>query len=77
MVSVERILEYSRLPAEGDAKRSIPVAKDWPQSGKISFEHVSLKYATDLPYVLHDVSLVINAAEKVFGIFNCYLRNKL
>lgn len=70
MVSVERILEYTNLPPEGDPKRAVKISKEWPQRGEIIFDHVSLRYAADLPHVLHDVSFVIKPSDKVNSFFN-------
>ncbi len=37
----------------------------WLTQGKIEFENVSLSYAPDLPPVLRDISLRIEAGERV------------
>eukprot|EP01147_Barroeca_monosierra_P004350 gene4350-6642_t len=70
MTSVERVLEYSQLPSEDDTKHSnydvdssqLPA---WPEHGSLTFSHVNLYYDIGLPNVLHDVSFVINAGEKI------------
>lgn len=67
MVSVERVVDYSKLQSEAplvtDEKLTLP--DDWPQNGEISVEKASLKYFDDSPVVLKGVSFTINAKEKV------------
>ncbi|KAK9376897.1 P-loop containing nucleoside triphosphate hydrolase protein [Lipomyces chichibuensis] len=65
-VSVERILEYSRLPSEAPAiipNRRPPAA--WPTAGELVFEHYSTRYRQGLDLVLKDISLHIKPREKV------------
>jgi len=38
---------------------------EWPQNGKISFENVELRYSSELPAVLHNVTFTVQAGEKV------------
>ena len=65
MTSVERIVEYTDIPAEplnigdevGDEK--------WPQNGEITLKDVSLSYDKNLPDVLKNISLNIRPGEKV------------
>ncbi|CAG0897047.1 unnamed protein product [Darwinula stevensoni] len=67
MVSVERIMEYSRLKEEA-ALESPPDKKPplgWPSEGHVKFEHVSLRYAPDSSPVLKDLTFTIAAKEKV------------
>lgn len=64
MTSVERIFEYSELPAEPDhGKKSPP--KEWPQKGSIEFDGVFLKYSEDDPFVLKNLTFGILAKEKI------------
>lgn len=67
MISVERVLDYTRLPSEAplestDDKRPPP---GWPQHGQISVEHVNLQYTPGGPIVLKDLTFTIHAQEKV------------
>ncbi|CAN8022056.1 unnamed protein product, partial [Ixodes persulcatus] len=67
MTSVERVLEYSNLPAEADVD-SAPGKKppeSWPELGSISLEGVSLSYAPGEPPVLKDLRCHIKPREKV------------
>lgn len=65
MNSVERILQYSRLPSEGPFE--IPDKKpdaSWPHNGRIVLENLSVEYKKDLP-VLKNLNCVIKPREKV------------
>jgi ABC-type multidrug transport system fused ATPase/permease subunit len=67
MVSVERIKTYSEMPTEGalescaDQKPSF----DWPTSGAINFNQVSLRYRPGLPRVLRGLTFSVRAQEKI------------
>jgi ABC-type multidrug transport system fused ATPase/permease subunit len=68
--SVERVVEYLDLPQEPPAtiESSRPPAY-WPSSstkdGLIVVEDLVIKYAPELPPVLHNVSFTINAKERI------------
>lgn len=66
MTSIERIVEYTNIPAEplhtGIRK---PPSDQWPHQGEIEFKNVSLSYDKNLPNVLKDINLRIKPAEKV------------
>jgi ABC-type multidrug transport system fused ATPase/permease subunit len=67
MNSVERIRDYLRVDPEA-ARRSLPghePPKTWPQRGAIKVEHLTLRYAPDLPAVIHDVSFNVEPSAKV------------
>jgi ABC-type multidrug transport system fused ATPase/permease subunit len=67
MTSVKRIKEYSDLPKEA-AHESEPGKKppsDWPQTGRIVYDHVSLRYFEDEQPVLRDLTFEIRPREKV------------
>ena len=67
MVSVERIVEYQKLeqeaPAESD-KKAKPF-DDWPKTGKIEFDHMSLAYGNGQKPVLKDINCTIKGGEKI------------
>ncbi|KAF9054330.1 multidrug resistance-associated ABC transporter [Panaeolus papilionaceus] len=66
IVSVERILHQTQVTPE--APKEIPETKpegEWPSHGKIVFSHYSTRYRPELDLVLRDISLSINAREKV------------
>ncbi|KAJ6542780.1 multidrug resistance-associated ABC transporter [Mycena capillaripes] len=68
--SVERVVEYLDLPREPPAiiESQRPPAY-WPSSAKntslVSVENLELKYAPDLPAVLHDISFELKAGERI------------
>lgn len=64
MTSVERIKEYTSLEKERDVEETEP-DKDWPASGEILFDDVSLAYAKNLPFVLKDLLFEIYPGEKI------------
>ncbi|KAL6451454.1 YCF1 Metal resistance protein YCF1 [Candida maltosa Xu316] len=66
IVSVERILEYSRLTPE--APEIIPdhrPAQDWPNKGIVNFRDYSTRYRENLDLVLKNISFSINSSEKI------------
>ncbi|CUM67184.1 uncharacterized protein PRCAT00004877001 [Priceomyces carsonii] len=67
MNSVERLHEYAfDLPQEKDYKKTeFTPPPEWPPSGYIQFNHVSLRYRPNLPTVLKDLNFSIYPGEKV------------
>lgn len=69
MTSVERILEYTKLPSERSLKTEPEVlqklSKSWGNLGEIEFKNVSLKYSPNGEFVLRDLSFKIG--EKVLN----------
>ena len=65
MVSVERILEYSDLPPEAPSHTDLIPPVDWPTSGEIEFNNLSMTYPNTSRKVLNDISLHIPAGTKV------------
>ncbi len=66
IVSVERVLEYARLPSE--AAEVIPKHRpklSWPAQGAISFKDYSARYRPGLDLVLKNISLQITSHEKI------------
>ncbi|KAK9492604.1 P-loop containing nucleoside triphosphate hydrolase protein [Lipomyces doorenjongii] len=65
-VSVERILEYCRLPCEapGVIDNNRPPA-DWPAEGSVQFHDYSTRYRIGLDLVLKGINLHIKSGEKV------------
>lgn len=66
IVSVERVLEYSRLKSE--AAEIIPdhrPPQEWPQRGEIKFIDYSTKYRPELDLVLKKINLDIKPKEKI------------
>nr|XP_034841109.1 multidrug resistance-associated protein 4-like [Maniola hyperantus] len=66
MTSVERVLEYSVLPAEENMETAkILPPENWPSDGQMQFENVSLKYAEEDPPVLKNLTFTIKSGWKV------------
>lgn len=67
MNSVERIVHYG-TEIEEEAPHELPEKKQkahWPHQGEIHFQNVVLKYRPELPPVLRDMSMSIQAGEKI------------
>ena len=63
--SVERALEYTRLPQEAERIVSDNRPPDsWPQYGAIRLENLTVRYRAGLDPVLKDVSVSISGGEK-------------
>lgn len=66
IVSVERVLEYARLPSEAPEiihKHRPPVA--WPANGAVQFHKYSTRYRAGLDLVLKNINLDIKSHEKI------------
>ncbi|RYO99624.1 hypothetical protein DL764_006765 [Monosporascus ibericus] len=66
IVSVERVLEYARLPSEAPEiipHRRPPVA--WPANGAVQFHNFSTRYREGLDLVLKNINLDIKSHEKI------------
>lgn len=66
IVSVERVLEYARLPSEApeiNPNKRPPAA--WPASGTITFNNYSARYREGLDLVLKNIKLDIKSHEKI------------
>ena len=70
MTSVERIVEYSKLPSEppleSDKKHAPPA--DWPQYGNIEFRSLNLRYDKNSPRSLRNLTIRIDP--KVCTVFS-------
>lgn len=66
IVSVERILEYARLPSEApDVVFKHRPNIGWPAQGAVQFKNYSTRYRAGLDLVLKDITLDIEAHQKV------------
>lgn len=66
IVSVERVLEYARLPSE--ASEVIPKNRpknSWPAQGAVNFINYSTRYRQGLDLVLRNINLNIKSHEKI------------
>lgn len=63
-VSAERVNYYlDEIPQEPE--RGLEPPASWPLKGKIEIKDMSLRYAPDLPDVLHNINLVIEPGQRV------------
>ncbi|KAJ8082867.1 hypothetical protein PM082_008724 [Marasmius tenuissimus] len=65
MVALERVKEYSDLKREAPEFVEPRPPASWPNKGAIRCEELIIRYAPDLPDVLHRLSFEINPGEKV------------
>lgn len=67
MVSVERVCEYVKVPAEKtiDSDREILPSIYWPEDGEIVFKNLSMKYSESSQPSINNINLKINAKEKL------------
>ncbi|KAI4118912.1 MAG: hypothetical protein LQ345_001099 [Seirophora villosa] len=66
IVSVERVLEYARLPSEAPERISKNKPKiGWPAHGAVEITNYSTRYRPGLALVLKDINLDIKAHEKI------------
>ncbi|XP_048254590.1 multidrug resistance-associated protein 1-like [Haliotis rufescens] len=66
IVSVERIVEYTELPAEGawivDDQRPPP---EWPEGGQVELDNLQVRYRPELDLVLQGITARITPGQKV------------
>lgn len=65
MNSVERIITYAELPAEGDPTTPNDPPSSWPERGEVKFKNVEMAYREGLPLVLKGCSFDVRPGEKV------------
>lgn len=76
MTSVERVIEYSRLPPEAalESDKDKKPPKNWPSKGYIQYKNVSLTYNKNEPPVLKNLNFEIYPEEKVIIDYNLTLK---
>ncbi|KAJ7131700.1 multidrug resistance-associated ABC transporter [Mycena crocata] len=65
MVALERVKEYSELPREAPEFMEPRPPASWPATGAIRCEDLVIRYAPELPPVLHNLTFDIKPGEKV------------
>ncbi|KAJ7025509.1 multidrug resistance-associated ABC transporter [Mycena alexandri] len=65
MVGLERVKEYTELAQEGAEFIEPRPAPSWPEHGAIRCEDLVIRYAPELPDVLHKLSFDVKPGEKV------------
>lgn len=66
IISVERILEYTKLTREGETiVKEYRPDDNWPQNGNIEFKNYSTRYRETLDPVLKHISFKVKPSEKI------------
>ncbi|KAI8121627.1 putative multidrug resistance-associated protein lethal(2)03659 [Lucilia cuprina] len=68
MISVERVLEYTNLPAESPLETSglvKPKDPSWPSKGRIEFVNFYLKYSPKGEFILKNLNFTIESEQKI------------
>ncbi|KAJ7640732.1 multidrug resistance-associated ABC transporter [Mycena polygramma] len=65
MVALERVKEYSELTREAPEFMEPRPPASWPSTGAIRCEDLVIRYAPELPPVLHNLNFEINPGEKL------------
>ncbi|KAJ6495413.1 multidrug resistance-associated ABC transporter [Mycena sanguinolenta] len=65
MVALERVKEYSELAREAPEFMEPRPPASWPSTGAIHCEDLVIRYAPELPPVLHGLTFDVNPGEKV------------
>ena len=67
MTSVERILEYSKLPQEADLNSTDDKKpnENWPQNGRIEMKNMSISYDINSKPVLNNLCCLFKGGDKI------------
>ncbi|CAN6460904.1 unnamed protein product [Victoria cruziana] len=66
MISVERILQYSKITSEAPfISEECKPPKDWPSVGTISLNNLEIRYADHLPSVLRNITCTFPGKKKI------------
>ncbi|XP_078447581.1 ABC transporter C family member 3-like isoform X2 [Wolffia australiana] len=66
MISVERILQYSKIPSEGVlVNESCRPEPSWPAIGTVDFDDLHVRYGPNLPMVLKGISCKFPGGKKI------------
>ncbi|KAI9510285.1 ATP-binding cassette transporter [Russula earlei] len=65
MVALERVKEYTELQKESPEFVEPRPAASWPNKGEIACENLVVRYAPDLPDVLHNLNFSVEPGEKI------------
>ena len=63
--AIERVVEYMEIDQEADPITDYRPPPQWPTHGAIQVSNLQVRYADDLPSVLHDLSFTIKPQEKI------------
>lgn len=74
LIAVDRVKEYSNLPPEASWTTKMQTSlADWPQSGQIRFDNLSLRYSPYSQYILKKLNFTINPKVCRFFKINYFL----
>jgi ABC-type multidrug transport system fused ATPase/permease subunit len=65
MVALERIKEYSEVPQEAPEHVDPRPPASWPAEGAVEVKDLVIRYAPDLPDVLHSITFSVKPCEKI------------
>lgn len=67
MISVERVIEYCDLPSEAPLVKNDMdnYAESWPSKGNIDVQSLSVRYRSNLPLSLKELSFHIEGGSRV------------
>lgn len=65
LMSVERVMEYSKLEPEKQPAPSDKLPKNWPRNAKIEFRKVSYRHFTGAEPVIQELTFVVQPKEKI------------
>jgi len=65
LVSVERVVQYTKLPQEEEDFVEPRPPISWPDQGSIEFKDLQIRYREDLPLVLQGINAYIKPREKI------------
>ncbi|KAJ7784670.1 multidrug resistance-associated ABC transporter [Mycena metata] len=63
--NLERVADYLEIEQEPKPTRAGEPPAYWPASGDVRVEHLSAKYSSDGPTILHDISFSLKSGERV------------
>ncbi|KAF9072745.1 P-loop containing nucleoside triphosphate hydrolase protein [Rhodocollybia butyracea] len=64
-ITIERIRQYITIEQESKPNKPRKPPAYWPTSGALQVEHLSARYSSDGPYVLHDISFTVKSGERI------------
>ena len=71
MINVDRCMKLLEIPQENEAPEESKKTffttdrPDWPETGRIEFNHVCLKYRPNTEVVLKDLTFEVKPGEKI------------
>ncbi|CAO3626391.1 unnamed protein product [Cunninghamella blakesleeana] len=63
--AIERVVEFMEMDQEAGAITDYRPPSQWPTDGRIEVKDLEVRYAKDLPAVIHNLSFTVNPQEKI------------